>query len=145
MSAETRDIQQEAISFSYILHVMAVSGDDSKIDSMSISDLADFDDYVSGVKFNLKAALYDRLLLAGHVNLGHYSIEKMLIHIHRTWDIAHDEDSEWLILLDSRSISLTRFMSNQFRTTYGGGFVVAYLRDGVAVVLSSEKRSKGKL
>lgn len=31
MSADMRDIHQEAISFSYILHVMAVSGDNSKI------------------------------------------------------------------------------------------------------------------
>lgn len=144
MSSENRDLQQEAIAFSYILHMMEVSCDKSKLDDMSIADAADFGEYLDYVRFGARNALRSRLILVDHTNLSHCSIESVISAVHSTWYMSYDEENEWITTTIGRVLK-TRLLAKQFRTTTGGGFVVAYLSDGGVLVLDSKKMVKEQL
>lgn len=137
-----KDFQQEAISFSYILHMMEVSGDKSKMNELETEDLFSLSEYLRHVRLMSLSAIHDRLLSFGHHNITSFSLQNIKSRIGFAWSVATltgEESKDFLVIETNDIIPL----SDAYNTTVGGGFHVFYPQEGGALVVESEKMKFG--
>jgi len=129
--------------YSYVLHLIESSGDESKLKYFSVEDLADFSVYLEERSKDMSIYMYLKLQNMGHTNLDHCQPENFISQIGSKWKLIEDDSGDWVVAIhESTGTHTVDRLSDFYKITTGGGYAVAYLKDGKYMILETDKITK---